>query len=200
MGRLVWCAPACLALLACCGCGGARKPDAAPAGVRLEVFVFSPAHDSDTIGYVRRLRDLSGGKADPDSVARELTRGIGVPAILHSTSWRWEKDGTIVLTYLAYVEKADFAGPEPVRLGWDEFAPPRPTDPQRPRPERILERDVLAHGVRHLSFLVRYARDGRLASALSPRSLAFFGTMCGQLAGRLETAREFEECAAVVSR
>jgi hypothetical protein len=85
-------------------------------------------------------------------------------------------------------------------LPWDQLAPPAATDPQRPRPAEIREEDVIAHGLRHLSFLIRYARDGRLAAALSPRSVSFFRAMCGQLAGRLDAARDFEECAAVGAR
>jgi hypothetical protein len=58
----------------------------------------------------------------------------------------------------------------------------------------IREQDVLAHGLRHITFLVRYSADRRIAEALSPASLALFQAMCGQLAGRYETAKEFADC------
>jgi hypothetical protein len=190
-----------LAAIALWGCKGPEPPAAAkPASVSLEVFAVSPAAEGETVRYVRRITEFSNGARDPDSVARELVSGIASPAILHSTSWRWEKDRTIVLTYLAYCEDGQFHAAEPVRLPWSRLAPPPTTDPQRPRPAEIREVDVIAHGLRHLSFLVRYARDGRMAEALSPRSLAFFATMCGQLAGRLDAARQFEACAAVGAR
>jgi len=41
---------------------------------------------------------------------------------------------------------------------------------------------------------VRYSQDDRIRKALSPESLKFFRAMCGQLAGRFETAREFADC------
>ena len=183
---------------------GCKGPESAatqkPASASLEVFAVSPAPDGETIRYVRRITKLSNGTRDPDSVARELVSDIAAPSILHSTSWRWEKDGTIVLTYLAYYEDAQFRVADPVQLPWSRLAPPAVTDPQHPRPAEIREEDVLAHGLRHLSFLVRYARDGRLAAAISSRSLSFFAAMCGQLAGRLDAARQFEECAAVEAR
>jgi len=193
-------AVAAVILLSICACGPARTTNPQPASVSLEVFVVAPAEGSETIQYVRRITQLSSGSADPDAVARDVIGEIAKPAILHSTSWRWEKDGTIVLTYLAYCEDAEFNGVEPVQLPWDRLAPPPATDPQHPRPPEIREEDVVAHGLRHLSFLIRYARDDRLAAALSPRSLTFFKAVCGQLAGRLEAAREFEECPAVGAR
>jgi hypothetical protein len=171
------------ALLVFLLCGGCARERAAK--VSLEVFILTPAAEDRAVQYVKRATDLSQRSIDPDRAARELMQGIATPAILHSTSWRWEKDGTIVLTYLAYCESANFVGLNPVRLTWDDFAPPAPTDPQHPRPAVIRERDVLAHGVRHLSFLVRYARDGQLADALSPRSLTFFQAMPDELAGRI---------------
>ncbi len=188
------------ALLCIWACGPARTGNPKPASVSLEVFVVAPAAGSETIRYVRRISQLSKGSGDPDAVARGLIIGIAKPALLHSTSWRWEKDGTIVLTYLAYCEDAEFRGVETVQLPWDQLAAPAATDPQRPRPAEIREVEVISHGLRHLSFLIRYARDGRLAAALSPRSVSFFKAMCGQLAGRLDAARDFEECAAVGAR
>jgi len=185
------------ALLSIWACGPARTTSPKPASVSLEVFVVVPAADSETIRYVRRITPLTNGNADPDAVARKLASGIAQPAILHSTSWRWEKDGTIVLTYLAYCEAAEFRRTDTVQLPWARLAPPAATDPLHPRPAEIRDADVISHGLRHLSFLIRYARDGRLAAALSPRSLSFFRAMCGQLAGRLDAARDFEECKAV---
>ena len=196
-GNLRKAAAFCFALAFLSGCGTLRTRKAQPASVSVEVFAVSPSEEGETLRYVRRIAGLSNRTTDPDAAARELTRGIGEPAILHSTSWRWEKDGTIVLTYLAYCESAKFHGTGPVELRWANLARPAATDPQRPRPSEIREVDVVSHGLRHLSFLIRYARDGRLAAALSPRSLTFFKAICGQLAGRLDAARDFEECAAV---
>jgi hypothetical protein len=80
-------------------------------------------------------------------------------------------------------------------LAWSDLVPPQSTDPKKPRPAEIREQDVLAHGIRHVTFLVRYSADRRIAEVLSPQSLAFFQSMCAQLAGRYETAREFADCA-----
>ena len=163
-------------------------------GVTLELFVVSPGA-GETIDYDRRLADLSRDATDPDAVARSLLATECDAAILHSTSWRWEKGGILILTYLAFSESPRCRGSEPSRLHWSELLPPQSTDPRKPRPAEILERDVLAHGIRHLTFLVRYSTDRRIVEALSPHSLDFFRSMCAQLAGRYEAAREFEDCA-----
>lgn len=180
---------ACLLLLLLAGCSKPRSK------VTLELFLVSPA-EGQTVRYGKRLADLSRDTADPDTVARGLFAGVCDPAILHSTSWRWEKDGTLVLTYLAFSEDAKCQSAEPSLLPWSELMPPQSTDPKKPRPAEIRLEDVLAHGIRHITFLVRYSQDRRIAQALSPQSLKFFESMCGQLAGRYETAREFADCSA----
>ena len=170
------------------GCGK-RQPN-----VVLELFLVSPG-ESDTVAYGRRQVELFADSADPDSVARSVIAPTCSFALLHSTSWRWDRNGTLVLTYLAFSEDPKCLSAEPSRLAWSAILPPQSTDPQKPRPAEIREQDVLAHGIRHITFLVRYSADRRVAEALSPRSLRFFQSMCGQLAGRYETAREFADCA-----
>ena len=170
----------------------AQAAENAP-NIKLELFLVSPG-EGQTIRYGRKVADLARDTKDPDTVARELLTGVCDPAILHSTSWRWEKDGTLILTYLAYSEDAKCRVAEPSTLAWSEVLPPQVTDPKKPRPAEIRTQDVLAHGLRHITFLVRYSQDDRIRKALSPESLKFFRAMCGQLAGRFETAREFADC------
>ena len=170
---------------------GCSRPHAK---VALELFLVSPSADR-AVAYGIRKADLSKDSSDPDTVARSLMPGDCSPAILHSTSWRWEKDGTLILTYLAFSEDAKCKNSEPFRLARNEILPPQSTDPKKPRPPMIRQQDVLAHAIRHITFLVRYSPDRRIAAALSPESLRFFQPMCGQLAGRYETAKEFADCA-----
>lgn len=180
---------ACLLLTLVAGGCGTQEPK-----IALELFLVSPSSDR-TVAYGVRTADLSRDSSDPDTVARGLMTDDCSPVILHSTSWRWEKSGTLVLTYLAFSEESGCAKAEPSRLDWSELLPPQTTDPKKPRPAEIRQQDVLAHGIRHITFLVRYSPDQRIAEALSPQSLQFFQSMCGQLAGRYETAREFADCA-----
>jgi hypothetical protein len=170
--------------------GGCSRQEAK---VKLELFTVNPAQ-GPTIAYGRRLADLSQNSTDPDTVARSLLVSGCRPAILHSTSWRWERNGTLILTYLAFSEDSNCLAAEASRLSWSALFPPQSTDPQKPRPPEIREQDVLSHGIRHITFLVRYSPDRRIAEVLSRQSREFFMRMCGQLAGRFETAREFADC------
>ena len=176
-----------LFLLIAAGCGKTRPT------VTLELFQVTLG-PGESILYDRSFADLSRDSSDPDTVARGLLPPGCDPVILHSTSWRWEKNGSLVLTYLAFSESPECRAAAPSRLKWREIVPPQSTDPKRSRPTEIREQDVLAHGIRHITFLVRYSRDRRIADALSPGSLAFFQSMCAQLAGRFNAAREFEDC------
>jgi hypothetical protein len=179
----------CLPLvLAFAGCGR-QQPK-----VVLELFLASPSNDQ-TIAYGVKTADLSRDSSDPDTVARGLMPSGCSLAILHSTSWRWEKNGALILTYLAFSEDSKCGSAEPSRLSWSELLPPQTTDPKKPRPAIIRQEDVLAHGIRHITFLIRYSQDRRIAAGLSLESLRFFQSMCGQLAGRYETAKEFADCA-----
>jgi hypothetical protein len=181
---LIICLPLVLALA---GCGRQQSK------VVLELFLASPSRDR-MLAYSVRTADLSRDSSDPDTVARGLLPDGFSPAILHSTSWRWEKDGTLILTYLAFSEDLKCRNSQPFELDWNELLPPQSTDPKKPRPAVIHREDVLAHGIRHITFLIRYSEDRRIAQNLSPEGLKFFQSMCGQLAGRYETAREFADC------
>jgi hypothetical protein len=179
-----------LLMLLSAGCAGQRPR------VVLELFLVSP-FDDRTLAYGLLIADISNDSSDPDTVARRLFAENCSAAILHSTSWRREGNGTLVLTYLAFSEDAGCRNIQPLRLSRSELLPPKTTDPEKPRPKEIRQQDVLAHGLRHITFLVRYSRDRRIAKTLSPGSLRFFQAMCAQLAGRYETASEFEDCSKI---
>ena len=87
-----------------------------------------------------------------------------------------------MLTYVASVKegtlgRAGALPPEARRAG--------PVDPLRPRPAEIRELDPLAHGLRHLAFLLRTSRDGAIARALGPAAVAAIQKLEPDVAGEL---------------
>ena len=160
------------------------RPDPATR-VSVEVFVVGlDGTSSDALAYARREGDLTGGLS-PDRRARDLAgRCAGEIVLIHSTSWRWMPDGRIVLTYVAWAKDGRLS---PGSRVLPRLAPPGPTDPLRPRPAEIRELDPLAHGLRHIAFLLRTSRDGAVAAALGPRSAAALAKLEPDVAGELVT-------------
>jgi hypothetical protein len=151
--------------------------------VAVEVFRVGFAAGSDGGLVFSRVEGPLERGENPDRRARGLSaEDPGAIALIHSTSWRWEPDGRIVLTYLAWM-KDGRVGSVARRL------PPLPrpgaTDPLDPRPPAIRELDPLAHGLRHLAFLLRTSRDGGVAAAVGPGATAALRRFEPDLAGEL---------------
>jgi hypothetical protein len=151
--------------------------------VAVEVFsVGFPGSPGPGLLFSRGEATLARGQ-DPDSLSRSLAAGPAAAiAAIHSTSWRWEAGGRIVLTYVAWM-KGGVLGPGARAL--PPLPAPGPTDPLHPRPSRIRELDPLAHGLRHLAFLVQQDRAGALRAALGVRAVAALRSFEPAVAGRL---------------
>jgi hypothetical protein len=161
----------------------AAEPPRAPlTRVAVEVFGVALRGNGEGLDFTRQEGALTNGE-NPDPCARRLVEeGARQIALIHSTSWRWEPDGRIVLTYVAWVREGTLgkaARPLP------RLEPPGPVDPLRPRPAEIRELDPLAHGLRHLAFLLRTSRDGAMARALGPQATAALQTLEPDVAGEL---------------
>jgi hypothetical protein len=170
-------------LLAASPCAGGEASPAPVTRVVIEVFAVGLAGGGgEGLVFARREGSLEKG-ANPDGRARDLAeKAAGEIVLIHSTSWRWETDGRIVLTYLAWGKEGSLvSGARAV----PRFAPPGPTDPLHPRPAEIRELDPLAHGLRHLAFLLRTSRDGAVGTAIGPRAAAALERIEPDVAGEL---------------
>ena len=172
------------AVLAALARPGVVPAAAVPAGAtRVSVEVFRVGLDGrGGLAFTRSEAPLRDG-LNPDDRSRSLAADDpGDLAALHSTSWRWEKDGRIVLTYLAWM-KDGRVGREARPL--PPLRPPGPTDPLHPRPAEMRELDPLAHGLRHLAFLLRTGHDGRLAEAIGEKAASALRALEPAVAGEL---------------
>ena len=152
--------------------------------VHLEIFQV--ALDGRRISYHRdQIENCRYGR-DPDSVILShlaATGHAGEPRFVHSTSWRYEVDGSLVLTYLALVDAgvAEEAGLRP--LGEPTTSLPVSGSPVRPRPREIREEQVIAHGLRHLAFL---EREGQvITDQVGPQAGAWLQGLTPAPAGRI---------------
>jgi hypothetical protein len=172
-----------LALLLVIGPSPAGSAATPVTQVGVEVFRVGLTAGRDRVLVFSRGEGRLENGENPDRRARGLAaEDPGAIALLHSTSWRWEPDGRIVLTYLAWM-KDGRVGPGARPL--PPLPPPGPTDPLHPRPAEIRELDPLAHGLRHLAFLLRTSRDGGVAAALGPDAIAALRRFEPDVAGEL---------------
>jgi hypothetical protein len=92
-----------------------------------------------------------GQDEDPVEVVRRLSTSLlGAPLLVHSTSWRRAR-GSVILSFIVVIDDdqaRQFAG---VPIGRVELA--RSAATQAPR--SIAASQVIEHGLRHLSWLVR---------------------------------------------
>ena len=158
----------------------------------LEIFIATLA-SGESIAYTKRNIDITGDIRDPDEIVNEIiqnsldvSRMVRTNAyIVHSTSWRYESDGSLLLTYMVYSEQLNFTGNNHRLLNVRDVRMPSSRDSLRPRPHRIEEEHVVVHGMRHLSFLLLNACDGLSADKLGPQSRSFLSTLAVSLAGKI---------------
>src|SRR6266496_2556195 len=123
----------------------------AESGHRVHVEVILLRTDEDGRLWFRVLRG-SLDSDHPDACARRLAAlPDGGPALLHSTSWRYDPCGGVVLTYVAAPESR----PELTARPLAEAMIAASAGPGEPTPPRVGLRNVAAHGVRHLALLLR---------------------------------------------
>ncbi|MFJ4434758.1 hypothetical protein [Streptomyces sp. NPDC088923] len=130
----------------------AATPRAVPPVV---VEVLFLRHDPASGLAWRRVATDLPARTHPDRVVGHLGRSGGQPsaaALAHSTSWRCEEGGQVVLTYLAHPDP-DPAAPAVTLTAPEVLARGAASD--RPAPEHVSVAQVAAHAVRHLVFLRR---------------------------------------------
>jgi len=103
---------------------------------------------------------------DPLAVVEAaLVRVVGQPRVVHSTSWRRDRDA-VVLSFVAVVDPDLTTGLSSVPVVRTDLARGTATT----APARIATTQVLEHGLRHLAWLVR--DDPAVATSLPDAWLA----------------------------
>lgn len=155
------------------------------------IEIFTASFEDKLLRYTKMVIDISAETRNPDEVVQALIMlpsenmpRISKRYISHSTSWRYEYDGSIYLTYLVFSEGADFSRSTSEILPVHDMIVPRGGAPERPRPADIHEKYIISHGMRHLAYLVDDT-DGIYQSMLSSKSLLLFGKVGLSLAGKI---------------
>jgi len=158
--------------------------------VNLEIFLVTLVGDT-SVRYVVNRHDITHRPRNPDDLVQEFTFDTKTGSVLvskkncyvHSTSWRYEQDGSIVLTYLVYSDRMEFQDGAGTILKLEDVAVTVSEDPARPRPAVLREEQIVLHGIRHLSYLAKTG-NRNLLDGLTPESLRRFKAMDSLLAGK----------------
>jgi hypothetical protein len=158
----------------------------------LEIF-FVTAVSHECIRYCKRHIDISKDDRNPDDIVYEAATlssdfapKIGKDQFVsHSTSWRYERDGSIYLTYLVYSEYLNFGEYKSNILSINDMEMSQSASATKPRPENLKEKHVVWHGMRHLSHLVENSPGGIFHTTIGSKSQLLFSKILPALAMKI---------------
>ena len=160
--------------------------------IYLEIF-FVCAESHECIQYCKIHIDITDDICNPDEIVFKSVKQpsdliplvCGDQFISHSTSWRYEYDSSIYLTYLIYSEHIDFRNVKSKTLSLKDMVITHGSAPDRPRPPNIMEEHILSHGMCHLSYLVRHSPGGMFKNIIRSKSKLLFSQIAPVLAGKI---------------
>lgn len=145
------------------------------------------------VRYQRKEVNLSRRGSDPDKLIWSLIRQEhGEPQttehehefLIHSTSWRYERPGKIILTYAAYSDALEFE-----KGTWKSIAIKDlrtiTKQTRKPRTQTALEKKVVSHAMRHIAFLIETDKQIDFESAMDPKTMKTLKQLWVSLAGRV---------------
>jgi hypothetical protein len=102
-----------------------------------------------------------GTTEHPVEVVDRIVRdALGAPRLVHSTSWRRDRDA-VILSFVAVIDRELVDGMESAPIGRAELARSEATA----APRAIADEQVVEHGLRHLAWL---AQDDPVVAAELP--------------------------------
>lgn len=156
----------------------------------LEIF-FSKI-DGDRIAYTKNLVKITDEASNPDALVFQILQQDfphlalnPQDLLIHSTSWRFEQQAKLIITYLVYSEKLCLAQQKSSVLSIDSLAVAKSDNPKVPRPALLEEHHIISHAFRHLSFLAK--NDPTVGTVLGSNqtTLGIFARIDSAVAGGL---------------
>jgi hypothetical protein len=147
--------------------------------ILMEVFYLRLI--DDVVWYQRKQIDLNYKSADPTALIQQNGQ---TDFVVHSTSWRYVQPSKVMLTYIAYSDELEFGKGKVEKLPLQQLKKIN-VSTGSPRSKKGLERQVVAHAMRHISFLIKTDYGQEFKDAFTPRSRRVFKSLWSALAGRL---------------
>jgi hypothetical protein len=143
------------------------------------------------VRYQRKQVNLSREGSDPDKLIWSHIRHgkQDKPTeehefIVHSTSWRYERQGKVLLTYVAYSDELTFDKRKTKSLSLKSIRTITKKS-KKPRSQAELEKKVVSHAMRHIAFLIKTDDEIDFKSAMTPETMEMFEKLWVSLAGRV---------------
>lgn len=104
-------------------------------------------NDSDTPSY--NLHYQEAEDMNPSEFVLQQVKKQGTPVFLHSTSWRYEKETGLILTWVTFLQ-------EKTKLHYllTLSSITHGSSATNPEPEQLSIENVISHAVRHLALLL----------------------------------------------
>ncbi len=132
--------------------------------VQAEIFVVWLAGDhlelTGPCGAAPWLVELGAADHPVEAVTRLVRDAVGAPLLVHSTSWRRDRDA-VILSFVAVIDPSLVGGMESLPVGRSELARGEATA----APRAIASAQVVEHGLRHMAWL---AKDDPVVAAELP--------------------------------
>jgi hypothetical protein len=143
------------------------------------------------VRYQRKEVNLSRKGSDPDKLIwsniRQEQKDIPEEEqefVVHSTSWRYERPGKVLLTYVAYSDDLTFESGKTKSLPLKNLRTILKRT-RKPRSPAELEKKIVSHAMRHISFLIKTDKQMDFQSAMTPETIKTFKKLWVSLAGRV---------------
>jgi len=159
----------------------------------LWVEIFFVSFIEDGVKYAKIKRSIGDTNRDPDQTVLNLVKSeldvtpniLKEDYFIHSTSWRYEKPEETILTYLVMAEDVDFGSHKTYDLFCCEMKMAIGKEAKVPRPKIITERDVISHGLAHISLLLtREKKEWR--KIFKKKNLEMMKKLKKEISGRIE--------------
>lgn len=146
-----------------------------------------------TVRYQRRQVNLNRRGGNPDATIRSLIHekrrtesgeAEEKEFIVHSTSWRYEQPGRLILTYVAYSDELNFKKGKFHTLSLQRLRTLNKKS-KEPESKAELERKVVSHAMRHIAFLIQSGDQDDFKSALKSETVKIFEKLWVSLAGKV---------------
>ena len=129
------------------------------------------------VRYERKKVNLSRKGSDPDKLIwshirqkRSDDAEEEQEFVVHSTSWRYERPGKILLTYIAYPDDLTFKTGKSKSLALKHLQSVSKKS-RKPRSAAELEKKLVARAMRHIAFLIKTDNQIDFESAMTPKLL-----------------------------